>query len=234
MYIGREPLSTPLGTALQGGAKDNGNSETPLTRAPRAATIAKEALTQNAEVSKMRRTFSWTLIALCGATLMILALTGPSRLWGQRAETLTEVAEDTTSFEFALELDGETVGFFDACTGLASASDVYEETALTTDGLQMTQRRPGSKLLWEDLTLTRSVGASDAVLWDWREQIESSNWDEGLKDGQIVLYGPGGETARWSFTNGWPVRLSVDEAVETVTIAHDGIQRASEGTARRR
>lgn len=182
----------------------------------------------------MKRTFSWTISVLCGLILMATALVGPSRIWGQKIDTLAEVTEDTTSFEFALELDGETVGFFDTCTGLVSASDVYEETVLTDDGLQMTQRRPGSKLLWADITLTRSVGATDETLWNWREQIESSGWENGLKDGEVVLYGPGGETARWSFTNGWPVSLSVDESVEIVTIAHDGIQYGSETTARRR
>ena len=176
----------------------------------------------------MKRTFYWTLIVLCGTTLAMTALLGPGRLWGQQIETQAVLAADTTSFEFALELDGEVVGFFHKCTGLASSSDVYEETVVTQGGLQMTQRRPGSRLLWDDITLTRSVGASDAALWRWRDQIESDDWDEGLKGGTIILYGPGGETARWSFTNGWPVRLSADESVEQLTIAHDGLQRVDD------
>lgn len=176
----------------------------------------------------MRRTFSWTLIVLCGTTLTMIALLGPGRLWAQRVGAQAILAADTTSFEFALELDGEVVGFFHKCTGLASASDVYEETIVAEGGLQITQRRPGSKLIWEDITLTRSVGASDPVLWQWRDRIESDDWNEGLKDGSIVLYGPGGETARWSFLNGWPVRLSADESVEKLTIAHDGLQRISD------
>ncbi len=176
----------------------------------------------------MKRTFSWTLVVLCGTTLAMTALLGPGRLWGQRIGTRAAGAADTTSFEFALELDGEVAGFFHKCTGLASSSDVYEETVLTTGGLQMNQKRPGSRLIWQNITLTRSVGASDATLWRWRGQIESGDWDEGLKNGSIVLYGPGGETARWSFSNGWPVHLSVDESVEKLTIAHDGLQRVDD------
>ena len=184
----------------------------------------------------MKRTFSWTLIVLCGVTLTTTALLGPGRLWGQRIGTQAALAADTTSFEFALELDGQIVGFFHRCAGLVSSSDVYEETVLTTGGLQMDQKRPGRRLIWEDITLTRSVGASDPVLWQWRDQIESENWDEALKDGSIILYGPGGETARWSFTNGWPVRLSANESVDKLTIAHDGLQRVDEvpGPARTR
>jgi phage tail-like protein len=182
----------------------------------------------------MKRTFSRTLIVVCGTVLITVALLGPGRLWGQRIGAEAALAADTTSFEFALQLDGEIVGFFHKCTGLVSASDVYEETVLTEGGLQIDQKRPGSRLLWEDITLTRSVGASDPVLWQWREQIENDNWDEALQDGQIILYGPGGETARWYFTNGWPVRLSANESVEKVTIAHDGLHLVSEATTRSR
>lgn len=184
----------------------------------------------------MKRTFSWTLIVLCGTTLTTIALLGPGQLWGQRIGTQAALAADTTSFEFALQLDGEIVGFFHKCTGLASASDVYEETVLTTGGLQMDQKRPGSRLIWEDITLTRSVGASDPVLWRWRDQIESGDWGAGLKDGSIILYGPGGETARWNVVNAWPVRLSADESVEKLTIAHDGLHRVDGegGTTRTR
>jgi len=205
--------------------ENNGMAETTLMPTHRPTSIRQHTFTQNAEVNKMRRTFSWTLIVLCGTTLTMIALLGPGRLWAQRVGTRPIPTADTTSFEFALELDGDLVGFFHKCTGLASASDVYEETIVSEGGLQITQRRPGSKLIWDDITLTRSVGASDTTLWRWRDRIESDDWNEGLKDGAIVLYGPGGETARWSFINGWPVRLSADESVEKLTIAHDGLQR---------
>jgi len=173
----------------------------------------------------MKRTFSWTLIILCGATLTLAAVLGPGRLWGQLVDTQAVARAGTSSFEFALELDGEPVAFFNKCTGLVSASDVYEETVLTAGGLQMDQKRPGSRLLWENITLTYNVGTDDAWLWTWRELVENDSWEGALRDGAIVLYGPGGETARWSFTNGWPVRLSVDESVGKITIAHDGLQR---------
>jgi len=161
-----------------------------------------------------------------------MALLGESRLWGQKADPAI-LAAGETSFEFALELDGQTVGFFHKCTGLVSSNDVFEETVLTEAGLQMTQKRPGSRLIWEDITLTRSVGASDMSLWQWRERIEDGDWGNGVKNGSIVLYGPGGETARWNFAGGWPVRLSADESVEKLTIAHDGLERIGDEVARR-
>jgi phage tail-like protein len=176
----------------------------------------------------MKRTFSWTLVVLCGMTLTMTALLGPGRLWGQRIGTQAALTADTTSFEFALELDGEAVAFFHKCTGLVSASDVYEETVLTTAGLQMDQKRPGGRLLWENITLTYNVGTNDAWLWRWRDLVETDSWEGALRDGVIVLYGPGGETARWTFTNGWPVRLSIDESVGKITIAHDGLKRVSD------
>ncbi len=183
----------------------------------------------------MKRTFSWTLIVVCATVLATTALLGPGRLWGQRIGAEGSLTADTTSYEFGLQLGEDIVGFFPRCSGLVSASDVYEETVLTDGELQMTQRRPGSKLIWEDITLVRSAGSSDATLWQWRDQIESGDWTEGLRDGMIILYGPGGETARWQFTNAWPVRLSLDESVEKVTIAHDGLQRISDtGAVRRR
>lgn len=173
----------------------------------------------------MKRTFSWTLIILCGTAVVVTALLGPGRLWGQRLGTQAALTADASSFEFALELDGEAVAFFNKCSGLVSASDVYEETVLTTGGLQMDQKRPGSRLLWEDIKLTYNVGVDDAWLWQWRDQVENESEEGALRDGVIVLYGPGGETARWAFTNGWPVRLSVNESVGEITIAHDGLQR---------
>jgi len=227
--MGCRHIGAPIETDLKGGVDYDGDAETTLTPKHRPTTILQHTFTSEAEVHKMKRTFYWTLIVLCGTTLAMTALLGPGRLWGQSIDTQAVLAADTTSFEFALELDGDIVGFFHKCAGLASSSDVYEETMVTTGGLQMTQRRPGSRLLWDDITLTRSVGASDAALWQWREQIESDNQGEGLRDGTIILYGPGGETARWRFTNGWPVRLSADESVEKLTIAHDGLQRVSEG-----
>ena len=182
----------------------------------------------------MKRTFSWTLIVVCGTVLMTAVLLGPGRLWGQRIAAEATLAGLDTSFEFALELDGEVVGYFEKCSGLVSASDVYEETVLTDGGLQIEQKRPGSRLIWENITLTRNVGATDPELWQWREEVQGQNPDEALRDGAIILYGPGGETARWSFTNAWPVRLSVDESIEKVTIAHDGLHLVSEEAARTR
>jgi phage tail-like protein len=183
----------------------------------------------------MKRTFSWTLIVLCCTTLAMTALLGPGRLWGQLTDTRAALVAGTTSFEFALELDGEAVAFFHKCTGLVSASDVYEETVLTTTGLQMDQKRPGGRLLWENIKLTYNVGTDDAWLWQWRNLVENDSWEGALKDGAIVLYGPGGETARWTFTSGWPVRLSVNESIGEITIAHDGLQRVgAEPVARTR
>ena len=173
----------------------------------------------------MKRSFLCTLVVLCGTTLTTLALLGPDRLWGQRLDLPVTSDAFTVSYALALELDGEIVAFFDTCRGLVSASDVQEHTVSTAGQRQIGQRRPGNKLLWEDLVLTRRVGGSSRTLWQWRQQIESGDWDVGLRDGAIVLHGPGGEDARWNFTNGWPVRLSVNESVEEVTIAHDGLQR---------
>ena len=182
----------------------------------------------------MKRTFSWTLLVVCGTVLMTVALLGPGRLWGQRIAAEAALAGFDTSFEFALELDGEVVGFFGKCNGLVSASDIYEETVLTDSGLQIEQKRPGSRLIWENITLTRNVGATDPVLWQWREQVQGQSPDDALRDGAIILYGPGGETARWYFTNAWPVRLSVNESVEKVTIAHDGLRLVNEAATRSR
>ena len=66
----------------------------------------------------MKRTFSWTLIILCGTAMVVTALLGPGRLWGQRLGTQAALTADTSSFEFALQLDEEVVGFFHKCTGL--------------------------------------------------------------------------------------------------------------------
>ena len=180
----------------------------------------------------MKRAFSWSLIVLCGVGMLAIAMTGQDRLWGQRLDPVA-VGDAESSVEFALQLDGQTVAYFEKCVGLTSSSSVATSTTTTPAGFETTMKRPGDELFRDDITLTRRVVDSDYQLWQWRQAVERGD-NNAVKDGLIILTVSGIETGSWQFVSGWPVRLSVDDAIEELTIAHNGLERIDGRTTRTR
>ena len=73
----------------------------------------------------------------------------------------------------------------------------------------------------------------DAELWEWRQAAASGAVER--KNGSIVLLDDTGEEkVRWNFREGWPTKWTAptfnatgtDVAIETLEIAHEGMERA--------
>ena len=134
---------------------------------------------------------------------------------------------------FKLDVQGITGGHFTSCSGFANTSEIVTHQA-SGDAGAVHQKLPGT-LTWSEITLERGM-TEDMSLWNWRQQVIDGNIDDARKDGSIVMLNAGGEeTARWSFTRAWPSAWTGPDvgadnqavAIESITIAHEGLQRAS-------
>ncbi len=87
------------------------------------------------------------------------------------------------------------------------------------------EKAPGA-LEWPAITLRRST-PSDAQVWLWRKALEDGKLDEAIRDGALVMLQAGYSEpiARWSFTRGWPARLTIEGTVEELVIVHEGLKR---------
>ncbi|MFW6599999.1 phage tail protein [Propionibacteriaceae bacterium Y2011] len=139
----------------------------------------------------------------------------------------------TTTFKFALEIDGVNLGFFRKCAGIESETEVIEYKEATKDGRMIIRKVPGA-MKWGDITLDRRTDSSLA-LWEWRKQVIDGDVDSARRNGSIVAYdSKSAEVARWNFEAGWPSKWSGADfdaganevATESVTITHEGIVRS--------
>jgi len=145
-----------------------------------------------------------------------------------------EQKEPLATYRFYLEMDGIVSAQFRECTGLNSTSEVIESRESNKDGKIMIKKVPGN-LKWDDLVLKRGF-TTDKQLLKWRQLVEKGDMKTGRKNGSIVMYNSEDtESARWSFTNGWPSKLtgpslnstSNEVAVEEITITHEGLERTT-------
>jgi phage tail-like protein len=167
---------------------------------------------------------------LCGVALAAFLLSGPARLWGQKAgdEAVSIAASD--SYVYRLLLNGDPVEVYSECSGLGSSSDIKQQKIVNGKGVVAWQASPGA-LHWDSITLKRDL-LSNAQIWQWRKNVEDGRLAEAMKSGSIVMLGSNSsqEYARWNFTNGWPARLSLNEGVEELVIVHDGLTLVVPGT----
>lgn len=132
------------------------------------------------------------------------------------------------NYYFALELSGTEVAHFMECSGLKSSSQVFE---IEEGGLNSrTHKRPGQSR-WENIVLRYATNTSTRLL-QWRDTYLRDMYGD-RRDGTITLMNNAGEPVRsWSFKNAWPVSWegpslnsgSSELAVETLEIAHDGLE----------
>jgi phage tail-like protein len=133
-----------------------------------------------------------------------------------------------SSFLFAVELDSITQGHFRECTGLSSSIEVVENPE---GGRGQVSKIPG-RIKYPNIVL--KWGLTDSTeLYDWHKSFLDHN---GIrKNGSIIQFdAQGGEKARWNFTQGWPTKWDGpsfnaggnDLSVETLEIAHEGVERA--------
>lgn len=132
-------------------------------------------------------------------------------------------------FNFIVEIDGIARAGFQECSGLDTAQDPVEYRE-GNEGL--TVRKLTSLVKYSNITLKWGI-TDDAELWDWRKNIMGGKDDR--KNGSIILLDTTGqEKARWNFREGWPTKwtgptfnaTSSDVAVETLEIAHEGLDKA--------
>jgi phage tail-like protein len=132
-------------------------------------------------------------------------------------------------FNFLVELDGITRAGFREASGLDSSTDVVEyregNEGLATRKLAGLTKHSNITLKW-GLT-------DDAELWEWRKTAIDRAVQR--KNGSIVVLDEAGnEMVRWNFRHAWPVKwtgpgfnaTSNDVAIETLEIAHEGVERA--------
>jgi phage tail-like protein len=142
-----------------------------------------------------------------------------------------ERQDPLVSFHFYVTI-GPLEGAFRECSGLGSESQIVEYKAAGSKGQEVVIKQPGA-LKWENIVLKRGI-TKDLKLWEWRKQVEDGDVVGARRDGSVFMYDQKGTlVASWHFRQGWPSGLSGPQlnaaanevAVETLTIAHEGIYR---------
>jgi phage tail-like protein len=133
------------------------------------------------------------------------------------------------NFNFLVEIDGINQATFQDCTGLDSTTDPVE---YREGGENTTVRKLPGKSTYSNIVLKRGITDSDE-LWKWRKKIVKGQIER--KNGSIVLLDlEGNEKMRWNFVNAWPTKWegpsfdakANDVAIETLTLAHEGVEKA--------
>jgi len=137
-------------------------------------------------------------------------------------------------FHFMVEIQSVFQGAFREAGGLGSENEIIDYPAADSKGTTVLQKVPG-KLKWENITLKRGI-TNNIDLWKWRKLVEDGKVEEARQNGSVVMFDQANtEVARWNFVNAWPAKLSGPSlnasnneiAIEELTIAHEGIERAS-------
>lgn len=130
---------------------------------------------------------------------------------------------------FFLEIDGITRAGFRECTGLDTSTDVVE---YREGNEARTPRKLPGLVKYSNITL-RWGTTSDSELLDWRQTVANGQIER--KNGSIVMLDDtGAEVWRCNFREAWPLRwtgpsfnaTTNEVAIETLEIAHEGVQKA--------
>jgi phage tail-like protein len=134
------------------------------------------------------------------------------------------------SYRFRVELDGvERAGFREA-SGLDFTQDPIEYRE-GPDAL--TARKLPGLIKFSNIVLKWGI-SDDEELWDWRQQAMDGKIER--KNGSIILVDDAGEDKfRWNFREGWPTKWTGptfnatgnEVAIESLEIAHEGLEKAS-------
>jgi phage tail-like protein len=131
-------------------------------------------------------------------------------------------------FRFMVEIGGVSYGMFRECSGFSSEIAVTEHPQ---GGEEVTRLLPGRV---KHSRIVLKWGLTDSrELYDWHRQAVQGNTQR--RSGSIVaLDRQGHEVVRWNFSEAWPSKwdgpdfnaASDDIAIETLELAHEGIERA--------
>jgi phage tail-like protein len=132
-------------------------------------------------------------------------------------------------FNFRVEVDGITRAGFREASGLDSSQDPVEYR----EGVdKLTARKLPGLNKYSNISLKWGV-TDDKELWDWRKKSMDGTVER--KNGSIVLCNDAGEEkVRWNFLEGWPTKWTGpsfnatgnEVAIETLEIAHEGVEKA--------
>jgi phage tail-like protein len=133
------------------------------------------------------------------------------------------------AYNFIIEIDSITRAGFRECSGLDSTQTPIEYREGTDP---LTVRKLPGMVTYANLTLARGV-TDDVELWEWRAAAQKGQLER--RNGSVVLLDDTGEEqARWNFREGWPSKWTgptfnatgAEVAIETLEIAHEGLERA--------
>ena len=135
------------------------------------------------------------------------------------------------NYNFLVEIDGIARAAFQEASGFDSSIDVVEHRE---GGENTTLRKLPAMTKYSNITLKWGT-ADDTDLYDWHRQFVTGDPAAQRKNGSIILLDrQGQERVRWNFVNAWPAKWTGpsfnaegnDVAIETLELAHEGIERA--------
>ena len=143
---------------------------------------------------------------------------------------MAERKDPYRNFNFVVEIDGIKQAGFSDCSGFGASTDPIE---YREGGDNTTVRKMPGVTKYTNITLKWGITDS-RELYDWYRDVVKGKVVR--KTGSIVLYDVDGvtEKVRWNFFNAWPTKWDGpdfsakgnDIAIETLEIAHEGIERA--------
>jgi phage tail-like protein len=133
------------------------------------------------------------------------------------------------NFNFLVEIDGISRAAFQEASGFDSTIDVIEHRE---GGDNITPRKLPGMTKYSNIVLKRGI-TDDVELYEWHRQTVQGNVQR--RNGSIVLLDRQGvEQVRWNFVSAWPTKWDGpdlnaegnDVAIETLELAHEGVERA--------
>ena len=133
------------------------------------------------------------------------------------------------AFNFLVEIEGVARAAFSEVGGLGSETAVIE---YRVGGAPNTVRKLPGLTKYANIVLRRGI-TQDAELWNWRKSVVQGEVDR--RNGSIILLDDNRtEVVRWNFFDGWISKWEGpllnakgnEVAIETIEIAHEGLERA--------
>ena len=133
-----------------------------------------------------------------------------------------------TTAHFSVEIDGIADSSFASVSGLEGTVEVDEYREGSDSSVRL---EPGS-VSYSNIVVRRGLTSSNE-LFEWWSAVAAGN--ENRRNVSVVLLDRRRqEVARWNVHDAWPVRYAApdldaesdDVAIETLELAHEGIERA--------
>jgi phage tail-like protein len=135
------------------------------------------------------------------------------------------------NYNFLVEIQGIARAAFQEASGFDSSIDVVEHRE---GGENTTLRKLPAMTKYSNITLKWGT-TDDRDLYNWHRQWVTGDPAAQRQNGSIILLDRRGqEKVRWNFFNAWPAKWTGpsfnaegnDVAIETLELAHEGIERA--------